>query len=268
MTKNFWQGDGYEAIIDRINRGEKVMLELSKFCHERAELEQRHKRRINDWVARWQSKVCQGHEYGTTQELWLEFIALTNRVGRDIDGKVAPFEEESKKIKQFIEQHYKKNDNGEIITSKETRQKFETAKQKWTAVNAAYKDAKAAFEDAQADEYDRSRLSILDDDLLLRTVEANVEDLRREMELAQTKLTAAKAAYIDAMETTFRDTQERERIRKGFVVECLARFHSILLNGQENKINEIVGEHKPQDDLQEWDQQNGPNATNAYLDTN
>lgn len=79
---NFWDKNGYQKVLKRIDYGAKACDTLAKMLLERADLEQKRAKDLTQWAERWEQKIeaMPGDSSTSLMRAWTESIKATHHL--------------------------------------------------------------------------------------------------------------------------------------------------------------------------------------------
>lgn len=79
-SDSFWDIGNYQRVIKRIENGAKTCGELTKMIQERADIEAKYSRGLQQWSKKWEELVSKGPEYGSMAAGWRACLNEANQV--------------------------------------------------------------------------------------------------------------------------------------------------------------------------------------------
>ena len=69
-SESFWDVGNYRKVVKRIDDGLRLCNELIKMAQEKAEIESRYAKSLQNWSKKWEDIVIKGPEYGSLEVGW------------------------------------------------------------------------------------------------------------------------------------------------------------------------------------------------------
>ena len=86
-SDSFWDIGNYQKVVKRIENGARLCGDFVKMAQERADIEAKYSRGLQQWSKKWEELVSKGPEYGSMEVGWKASLKEANQVA-DIHAKV------------------------------------------------------------------------------------------------------------------------------------------------------------------------------------
>jgi len=80
MTDSFWDIGNYKRVVKRVDDGAKLCVEYVKMINERAEIEAKYAKRLQEWAKKWEDMIAKNSEYGSLETGWKGQLREAQRV--------------------------------------------------------------------------------------------------------------------------------------------------------------------------------------------
>ena len=90
-TDSFWDIGNYKRVVKRMDDGAKLCSEFVKMAQERAEIEAKYVKGLQQWARRWEDSISKGPEYGSLEVGWKAVLKEATRMSEtyvDIHRKI------------------------------------------------------------------------------------------------------------------------------------------------------------------------------------
>ena len=229
ITDSFWDIGNYKRVVKRIDDGAKLCNEYLKMIHERAEIESKYAKRLQEWAKKWEDLIAKNSEYGTLETGWKAQLKEAHRIAechldcqRRIEEQVIPT------VNGWKGENYHKS----LLHWKETRkaeENFQKAQKPWEKKLVKAQKAKKAYH-SSAKELDAQERTV---NAVQNSQDSTYEQCQRardkrdksqgEMERMKAKyehkladLKQYQSKYIDDMTVEFDRCQQFEKRRMEF----------------------------------------------------
>lgn len=228
-TDSFWDIGNYKRVVKRTEDGARLCNEFVKMAQERADIEAKYVRSLQQWARKWEDPVSKGPEYGSLEEGWraaLREASTIAEVHLEIHRKIQ--EEIIESVQNWKAAHYHKT----LMHFKEVKKAeegFTRAQKPWTKQLVKTRRAKKSYHQASKDlelqnyalqQTENSPESTYDQCSKARDRQERAQrDADKALEKYQERLTElqrCKGRYVEDMTMQFEKCQEFENQRMEF----------------------------------------------------
>ena len=234
-SQSFWDIGNYRKVVKRVEDGARLCNDLIKMCQERAEIEAKYAKQLQQWTKKWEDIVMKGPEYGTLETGWKSSSLEGSRLAEIHYDCREKLDELVKKMTEWKHRRYHKSmPSGKLKEVKKAEDGFQKAQKLWTKDLARNNKAKKSYHQASRElEAMNSALTTAEMSSevpaeQLQKLREKVEKLEREKQRSREKyierldeLQHQKKHYVEDMKREFDKTQTFELQRQRFTQECL-----------------------------------------------
>ena len=235
-STSFWELGSYKKLVKLVDDGAKLSTEMIKMAQERAELEAKYSKSLQQWSRKWEEFVNKGPEYGTLQNGWRSLLQEASRQS-DIHAEISnEIKEIIKSISKWQAFHYHKSLGGRWKESKTAEEGFNSAQKPWAKVLTRCNKAKKTYHQVSSDletiknTLDDAHVNPIEMETLLKLREKK-EKIEKEKEKAQEKYQSClteifhdKDRYVRDMKAEYEKCLVIEKIRMEFFKESLIKL--------------------------------------------
>ena len=237
ITDSFWDIGNYKRVVKRIDDGAKLCNEYVKMIHERAEIESKYAKRLQEWAKKWEELIAKNSEYGTLETGWKAHLKEAHRIAechldcqRRIEEEVVPA------VNSWKGENYHKS----LLHWKETRkaeENFQKAQKPWEKRLLKAQKSKKAYHSAakELDSQEKTANAIQNspDSTYEQCQRARdkrdksqgeAERLKGKYEHKLADLKQYQSKYIDDMTVEFDRCQQFEKRRMNFFKSTLFSY--------------------------------------------
>lgn len=240
--KSFWEVGKYRRVVKRIDDGAKLCFDFVKMVHERAEIEAKYSKHLQQWSRKWEENIGKGPEYGSLENGWKTMLyegqrqsEIHNLINKELNSL-------ANVISEWRISNYHKGISGQYKETKRSEEGFSKAQKPWEKALQSCNKAKKAFHQTWQDlDYIHSLLTAADNASNEMTVEQlhklneKREKLEKEYERSQekyqkrlTEVLQDKPRYVEEMKQEFQRCQEFEKQRLDFFRTKLLKMKDIV----------------------------------------
>ena len=228
-TDSFWDIGNYKRVVKRIDDGAKLCSDYVKMIHERAEIESKYAKRLQEWAKKWEELITKNSEYGTLETGWKAQLKEAQRIAdchldcqKRIEEQVIP------SVHGWKSENYHKS----LLHWKETRkaeENFQKAQKPWEKKLVKAQKAKkvyhAAAKELDSQERNLNAIQNSQDSSYEQCQRARDKKDKSQGEVERTKakyehkladLKQYQPKYIDDMTVEFERCQQFEKRRMEF----------------------------------------------------
>lgn len=235
-SSSFWELGNYKKAVKLVDDGAKLSSDLIKMAQERAEVEAKYSKNLQQWSKKWEELVNKGSEYGTLQSGWR---SLLNEASRQADIHA----EMSNEIKDIIKSiskwqafHYHKSLGGRWKESKTAEEGFQGAQKHWAKVLTRCNKSKKAYHQVSSEletvknSLDDATVNPIEMETLAKLrekkdkIEKEKEKAREKYQSHLTEVFHDKDRYIRDMKSEYEKCLVIEKIRMEFFKESLTKL--------------------------------------------
>lgn len=235
LCQSFWDIGNYRKVVRRVEDGARLCNDLIKMGQERAEIETKYAKQLQQWTKKWEDVIMKGPEYGTLETGWKAVSLEGSRLAEiHIDCK-EKLEEVVRQMTEWRHRHYHRTmPSGKLKETKKADDGFQKAQKLWAKDLARNNKAKKSYHQVSRElEALNSALTTAEMSSevtaeQLQKLREKVEKLEREKQRSREKyierldeLQHQKKHYIEDMKREFDKTQTFELQRQRFTQECL-----------------------------------------------
>lgn len=270
QTQSFWDIRNYRKVVRRIDDGAKLSSDLIKMIQERAEIEAKHIKHLQQWSKKWDDHISKGPEYGTLENGWKALFLESARLAELHSECHKMMEELSKTVSEWRSQHYHKVIGGRWKETKKAEEGFQKAQKPWEKNFDRVNKAKKAYHQAAKElENACNALSTAEQNPAensqeqIQKLQERKDKMERETARLKRKysdwlddLLHLKKHYTDDMKREFDKCQDFEKLRIEFFRDTLMSLKKSLDISQEKLVciyqvcEHTVSQINPEEDLQ------------------
>lgn len=131
-SNSFWDIGNYRKVVKRIEDGLRLCNDLVKMTQEKAEIESKYAKNLQNWSKKWEDTIVKGPEYGSLEVGWkanlyesVQMADIHMRISKRISDEVV------ERIVSWKNGHFHKS----IVNLKETKRAedgFSAAQKPWS----------------------------------------------------------------------------------------------------------------------------------------
>ncbi|KAE9553289.1 hypothetical protein FO519_003502 [Halicephalobus sp. NKZ332] len=290
IQSGFYEIGAYKSNIKRIKDGIDELEELSKMVKERADIESKYGKSLQQWNEKWMNHVDSKVPTGTIKDSWSKILeegselsklhtGLKERFADEIIRTIALFKKENHHSRPFGGSSKEIHEISEAFEKaqkqwKKLFDKVESAKKQYFNASRNEKSAQVQMTNAQSD----NSMSPDANEKLRDRVEKCKEEVRKaknnyEIQLAE--IDKYRNVYIENMGFVFEKCQQMELKRMKFSMEMIGAIENVMgdlvdaerlgnLHRDMKDRFKSVGEREFQADLKEWSRIHGVDAPVAW----
>ena len=144
-TDSFWDIGNYKRVVKRIDDGARLCSDFVKMAQERADIEAKYVKHLQQWARKWDDLVTKGPEYGSLEIGWKASLKEATKLAEvhlEIQRKI--MDEIIESVQSWRSQKYHKS----FVNLKETKKaedSFARAQKPWTKRLEKLRRAKKTF---------------------------------------------------------------------------------------------------------------------------
>eukprot|EP00047_Mylnosiga_fluctuans_P015219 m.44352 g.44352 ORF g.44352 m.44352 type:complete len:604 (-) comp5824_c0_seq2:153-1964(-) len=251
--ESFWGETGYKRVVKRIEDNTANLDLFAKMVTERAELERKHAASMQEWARRWEGKLEKAPTFkeGTLEAAMHAVVGEAESAASALGQlDVALRAEIAEATTRWRKDHYPKGLLGGNKTAGKASDKFEKARKPYAKALDEEKKAKAAYFAASQTVYDLEQRLERAKQYQTATTKDDVAKLQGELDKARPNAAKAKSAYEAKLQkrggvtqqyrmdmaAAFQSCQEIEKARIEFLVQMLARYQTVIVEGHAQKV--------------------------------
>ena len=234
-TQSFWDIGNYRKVVKRVDDSARLTVDLLKMLQERAEIEAKYTKHLNQWSKKWEDSIGKGPEYGTIESACKGVCLEAARLASIHEECQKKLDDITRRLSDWKSDHYHKS-LGSWKETKKAEEGFHKAQKPWARCLDKNNKAKKLFHQLgkeldsltqQLNTAETSREYPTDQLVKLREKrERCVRDKDRSRERyieTLDDLQHSKKHYIEDMVREFEKCQTFERQRMQF-------YHNVLVS--------------------------------------
>lgn len=237
-TQSFWEVGNYRKVVRRIDDGAKLTSDLTKMIQERADVEARYIRHLQQWAKKWEDLIHRGPEYGTTENGWKAIVMEAVRVAEVHEGCRKKLEEVARRALEWKPQQYHKTMAGRLKESKRSDESFTKAQKLWAKDLEYNNKAKKAFYNASRElEATNAALAAAEANTTASNAQEQIYKLKERREKIDKEVDKTRQKYQDRLCELFHqknhfveDTEREFERSQAFEKQRLLFFRDILVS--------------------------------------
>ena len=242
FAQSFWAIGNYRKVVKRVDEGAKLCFDFVKMVHERADIEAKYSKRLDQWSKKWEESINKGPEYGTLQNGWKAILHEANRqseLHNEINRKLNSL---ASTITDWRTSNYHKSISGHYKETKQTEEGFGKAQKPWEKIFLHCNKAKKSYHQTSQEletinntlittEKTSNDMTIENLQKLHDKKEKTEKECERNEEKYKSKIMELfhdKSRYVEAMKQEFEKCQAFERKRMDFFRMQLLKMKDII----------------------------------------
>ena len=288
---NFWDIDGFEAVIDRCNDGNELCENLIEMINERAKVEESYAKSLTSWQKKWTEFLNkESKEYGTTKVACLSMLQTAEKIADYhtsiqislINKSNSPISE----IKYWLKVNYAK-EHIHFKKRNEFFEQFKYAQKQWAEyfkeLKKTEKDYHNSVKEAVKSEQEKNKAeknpNVKEEEKVKfrRSVEKHESEQKKSRSKYENQLKIAdsfKKNYVDDMKRVFDRTQDFEKLRMEFFKKIYKQFQECFTKSSVydekakdaifKDLKEKLDKLEPSKDVEWWSNKFGAGMTPVW----
>ena len=213
-SDSFWDIGNYQRVVKRIESGARLCGDFVKMAQERAEIEGKYSRSLQQWSKRWEELVSKGAEYGSMEVGWKACLNEANQVA-DVHAEVCSKIQHdiTNSIHIWKGNHFHKSLRG-LKETKKAEENFSQAQKPWLKRLQKSTRSRKSYHKAAYD------LEILQG--RLRVAETSAEISPEQCAKTREKCEQAESTFDKALDKYKLRLGELQHYQARFVLYCFA----------------------------------------------
>jgi len=255
-SKNFWEIDGFENAINRVNDGNELSLDFIEMISERAKIEDNYAKALKSWQKKWSQDYEKEQVYGTTKIAMKAVVDTADKVAdvhasfacRLTDKTTSPVAF----IKDWLKVHYgkshihfkKRNELNEAL--RKVQEPWADYLKKLNNLKKEYHDSVKLSIDTES-ECKKTETNHKKSDEQRHEARKNADQAMANQKFARKKyednlktIDRFKKPYVDEMKKVFERAQEFEKQRLDFFKKVLNDFNNLFAEFYRGHSNESI----------------------------
>lgn len=285
LAPGFWEIGAYKNNVRRIKDGIDELDDFTKMARERAEIEAKYGKTMQQFAEKWKAHVERAVPSGSIKKAWMEILEEADAISVQHNRvKDRLMDEVLKTLALYRKENYHPSAFRAPKEIREAEEGFERAQRKWKKLYEKLESSKKAYYNACRQE--KSALVNLSNSQADSSLSQDgaqkfrdrLDKCREDVQKCKTayekniaEITQYRAPYIEDMTFEFEKCQAMEMKRSKFVVEMMSATQQVLVDlARNNKFAQLHGnlenvlrscdENALSNDLHAWSTVNGKDA--------
>lgn len=234
-SQSFWDIGNYRKVVKRVDDGARLCSDLIKMSQERAEIEAKYAKHLQQWTKKWEDTIMKGPEYGSLEIGWKAVSLEGTRLAEIHYDCREKLEEVVKRMSDWKHQRYHRTmPSGKLKEVKKAEDGYQKAQKLWAKDLVRNSKAKKAYHqvsrelEALNSVLTSAEMSSEVPPEQLQKLREKVEKMEREKQRSREKyierldeLQHQKKHYVEDMKREFDKSQAFELQRQRFTQDCL-----------------------------------------------
>ena len=194
----FWELGNYKSVVKRMEEGARLCTDFVKMAQERAEIEAKYVKNLQQWSKKWDDLVSKGSEYGTILDGWKAALREATRLAEvHVDSHRKIQDELIESINSWRAEHYHRS----IVNFKEIKKAedgFLKAQKPWATLLHKSSRARKAFHQA-ARELESQNIALQSSESNPDCSSEQLSKVRERRDKAQREVDKTLAKYKDRL---------------------------------------------------------------------